>query len=85
VPAVANTKATGAAAFELKGSGWQTLVEQQGTQSIRVLQEDQFNPEVSMGFFLGLPLIEWLQVPCTCVYDPFEAFCQLWLGVCFHL
>ena len=42
----AKPQAAAAAAFELKGSGWQTLVQQQGTQSIRVLQEDQFNPEV---------------------------------------
>lgn len=38
--------ATAAAAFELKGSEWQAVVQEQGTRSIRVLQEAEFNPEV---------------------------------------
>lgn len=50
--------AAAAAAFELKGSGWQAVVQQQGTKSIRVLQEDDFNPEVSLGPFA-----------CVCVYE----------------
>jgi len=37
-----------AAVVELKGSGWQALVAEQGTKSIRVLQEEEFNPEVSV-------------------------------------
>ena len=40
------SSASASAAFELKGSGWQALVEKQGTASIRVLQEDDFQPEV---------------------------------------
>lgn len=71
--AVANIKAAAAAAFELKGSGWQTLVEQQGTHSIRVLQEDQFNPEVSTRFFVCFSLIGWLQAKCNCLCNRCDA------------
>lgn len=40
--------AAAAAVVELKGSGWQALVAEQGVRSIRVLQEDEFNPEVGV-------------------------------------